>query len=183
MIFTCLLIIIFYMIILKLSPKRYNSYLPSVIVYPNNENEVSLVENQIRERTHFDIQFFKKTDPSVSYAFHELLPQYSVGELNSMFSKYNTIIVMLKYGINRARPKQITPKLNVLESTTAHTPAYPAGHAFQAYVLEKILSRKHPEKRQELEQLAEKCNIIRIKAGLHYPSDGLFSKKIVNTLL
>ena len=100
-----------------------------------------------------------------------------------MFSKYNTIILILKYGINRARPKQINSKLNVLESTTAHTPAYPAGHAFQAYVLEKILSRKHPEKRQELEQLAEKCNIVRIKAGLHYPSDGLFSKKIVNKLL
>ena len=47
----------------------------------------------------------------------------------------------------------------------------------------KILSKKHPEKRQELEQIAEKCNMVRIKAGLHYPSDGLFSKKIANYLL
>ena len=183
MIFTCLLFLIFYIILLKLTPKRYNYYLPTIMVYPNNQHEVVLVEKLMNQRTQFDIQFFKKTDPSVSYAFHDILPQYSVGQLDSMFSKYYLIILILKYSINRARPKQINPNLNVLESTTAHTPAYPAGHAFQGYVLAKILSKKHPEKRQELEQIAEKCNMVRIKAGLHYPSDGLFSKKIANYLL
>ena len=183
MIFTILIFIALYLFILYISPLRYNNYLPTIVVYPNNEVEIKKVETEINRRTHFDIQFFKKTDPSVSYAFRDILPQYSIGELDTLSTKYNIIIYILKYCINRPRPIQVNPDLNVLESNTGNTPAYPAGHAFQGYLLSKILSKKHPEKRQELEQLAEKCNIIRIKAGLHYPSDGLFTKKIVNTLL
>ena len=71
MIFTCLLFLIFYIILLKLTPKRYNYYLHTIMVYPNNQNEVVLVEKLTNQRSQFDIQFFKKTDPSVSYAFHE----------------------------------------------------------------------------------------------------------------
>ena len=30
------------------------------------------------------------------------------------------------------------------------------------------------------EKIAEECNITRVKAGLHYPSDGIFSKRLVD---
>ena len=183
MIFTYLFVFILYIILLLVSKKRYYLFFPTLLLYPNNNDEVKIVKNIMNTRSQSDILFFKKTDPSVSYAFEELLPQYSDGELDTMFSKYNIIIYFFKYSINRARPIQIDNNLNILESTTANSPAYPAGHAFQGYLLAKLLAKKHPEKRQELEHIAEKCNIVRIKAGLHYPSDGLFSKKIVNYLL
>ena len=31
-----------------------------------------------------------------------------------------------------------------------------------------------------LDDIAEKCNEVRIKAGLHYPSDGQYSKILVD---
>jgi hypothetical protein len=68
----------------------------------------------------------------------------------------------------------------VLKSVSANTPAYPAGHAFQAYYLAKKLGKSYPELQPQLDAIAERCNSVRIKAGLHYPSDGQFSKQLVN---
>ena len=67
--------------------------------------------------------------------------------------------------------------LNVLPSKTADTPAFPAGHAFQAYYLVKILGKKYPHIKSELDNIAYDCDLTRIKDGIHYPSDGEFSKK------
>ena len=76
-------------------------------------------------------------------------------------------------------PKQILPDLDVLTSTTAHTPAYPAGHAFQAYYLAHTLGKKYPDLQDKLNEIAEQCDSTRVKAGLHYPSDGEFSKHLI----
>ena len=175
-------IIIIYICGLILSPRRYIKYLPSIKIYPNNEKESKIVENESKSRTPFDISFFKKTDKSIVIVFHELLPQYSEKELRNEIFKINKIIFFLKYVINRARPHQINNNIPLLKSTTANTPSYPAGHAFQAYYLANYLGKKHPEKKYELDKLAYKCDIVRVKAGLHYPSDGKFSKQIVNLL-
>ena len=174
-----ILLIVIYICLLLVSPPRYYSFLPSLKVYPDNEKEAKEVEEETKQKTYFDVMFFKKTDPSISYAFHELLPQYSVGELNHIISNVSFFVYSLKYSINRARPHQIRDSIDVLESKTASTPSYPAGHAFQAYYLAKYLTKKHPEKEKELNALAEKCDLVRVKAGLHYPSDGQFSKRMV----
>lgn len=36
-----------------------------------------------------------------------------------------------------------------------------------------------PDKENELYEIANKCDLCRVKAGIHYKSDGEFSKKIV----
>ena len=82
--------------------------------------------------------------------------------------------------INRARPYQIDSSINDLKSLTSHTPAYPAGHAFQGYYLARVLSIKYPDKKYLWEQTAERCDLVRVSAGLHYPSDGQFGKQLVN---
>ena len=53
-----------------------------------------------------------------------------------------------KYLINRARPEQVDPSIKPIDKSTAQTPAFPAGHAFQAYLLSKKLSEKYPEKKK-----------------------------------
>ena len=180
MIFTLVCISALYICLLWFSPPRYVVYLPSFRIYPNNEEEAKKVEQETKTINYFDIAFFKKTDPSISYAFHAIMPQYSVGELDHTITQINPIVLFFKYTINRARPKQINPSIQTLDSTTAHTPSYPAGHALQAYYLANVLGKKHPEKKNELNALAKKCDEVRVKAGLHYPSDGRCSKKIAD---
>ena len=93
-------------------------------------------------------------------------------------SSQNKKLFQLKNFINRPRPHQISNEVKLLKSKTAHTPAFPAGHAAQAYILANYLQKIYPDKKKILEKIADKCNDCRIKAGLHYPSDGMYSKLI-----
>ena len=156
----------------------YNPYLPSIPIYPNNETELKIVEEAVNHRTQQDIAFFHKTNKSVVEAFVEHVPE-SRDELKQIETKQNYIILFFKYIINRRRPYQLNPNLNVINIDTAQTPSYPAGHAYQAQLLAKILSTRYPEKKDMLYEIARKCDDCRIKAGLHYPSDGEFSRKLV----
>ena len=38
----------------------------------------------------------------------------------------------------------------------------------------------YPEKKQLFLDIAKECDLTRVKAGLHYPSDGKFSKQFVD---
>ena len=174
-------VFIIYLILIIVSPIRYIYLLPTLCIYPNSEKEVLQVEKEIKLRNQHDIDFFHLTDKSVSPAFAEIVP-LSIQELDNMIKRFDvvSIIIFFKYIINRPRPKQIRPKLDVLDSISAATPAYPAGHAFQAYYLAKTLGKTYPVLQYQLDSIAERCNTVRIKAGLHYPSDGEFSKKLVN---
>ena len=85
---------------------------------------------------------------------------------------------------NRARPMQVAPQIvNALESKTANNAAYPSGHAFQAYYAAKILSKWDPARKKEWGAIAERCANIRIIAGLHYPSDRDFARRLVDNLI
>ena len=161
--------------------KRYISFLPTIPVYPDSYAEVKKVEEQISTITPSDTEFYKLTDPSIINAFLPYVNE-TKEELIDIMIRVSPIIKFFKYTINRPRPKQINPQLNVLESTTAHTPAYPAGHALQAYYLSKILSKRYPDKKELFDNIAMRCDLVRVKAGLHYPSDGKFSKAIVDAL-
>ena len=160
---------------------KYNFYYPTLPIYPNNYQEVELVKNMINERDDKDIDDFKKTDITISSLFDEHTEESSK-ELREIVTQDKIIFLLnsFKNVINRARPYQIDPMINNVRSLTSHTPAYPAGHAFQAYYLARILTIKYPEKKVLWDQIAERCDIVRVKAGLHYPSDGQFSKRLVD---
>jgi len=170
-----------YLLLIIMSPIRYITYLPTIPIYPDNEKEVLQVEKEVKVRNQHDIDYFYLTDTSVSHAFTSIVP-LSIEEIDSMITQLDVVFIIsfFKYLINRPRPKQIKPKLDVLQSISANTPAYPAGHAFQAYYLAKKLGKSYPELQPQLDSIAERCNSVRIKAGLHYPSDGEFSKQLVN---
>lgn len=122
-----------------------------------------------------DVEFFYKTNKSVIYAF---LPYVNETEkdLNTLIQSQNHIILFFKYIINRRRPYQINKKLYPLSTETSQTPSYPAGHAYQAILLAKYLSKKYPKKKHLFYKLALKCDYCRVKAGLYYKSDGVFSR-------
>ena len=162
-------------------PKKYYYFLPTIPLYPNNYSEADEVLKITNQRNESDEYFFKLTDPSVVYAFKPYVKETKY-ELSKIALSINNIIFFLKYLFNRARPKQINSKINLLVSKTAATPAFPAGHAMQAYYLAKILTKKYPQKKNLFNRLAKRCDEVRVKAGIHYPSDGKFSKFLVKYL-
>jgi hypothetical protein len=172
-----------YVCLLVLQPVRYHSLVPTIPIYPNNREDAKRVKEFVRNRQEDDIRLFELTDPSVVYAFVTEVPE-TLSDLQLIISRPQVIVpnLCLKYAINRARPKQVDPTIQTLHSETASTPAYPSGHAYQAYYLAHILSQRYPEKTQSLWSLAERCAHSRVVAGLHYPSDNECSKTIVRTL-
>lgn len=174
-------LIIIYLIYVNLF-QGYFPYIPTIPIYLNNNTEVKLVKKQITMRNQSDIDFFYLTNDSVSHAFSPYVKE-SLAELNKILTSHNNIILFLKYLINRPRPEQVDRSIKPLNKKTAMTPSYPAGHSYQAYLLCKHLSKKYPDKKNLFKNLALKCDDCRVKAGLHYPSDGEFSRKIVDLLV
>ena len=163
--------------------KGYIALYPTIPVYPNNKEEAKVVKHYIKNRKQEDIDFFHLTNKSVVTPFLPLVEE-SKEELNKIVfdKKVELIIYGNKYAINRARPEQVDKSIKPIDKSTAETPAYPAGHAFQAYLLSKKLGKKYPNKKEALEQVAKKCDMCRVQAGLHYPSDGMYSKKLVDLI-
>lgn len=160
---------------------RYNQYLPTLPLYPDSYKEADLVKRLMDQRTMEERELFQLTDPSVSHAFSKYVNE-TIEELDLLITRPKIIypIYFFKYLLNRPRPFQINPMIVPAHSMTAHTPAFPSGHAYQAHYLAKVLSEKYPHKRDILEDLAHKCSYSRIAMGLHYPSDNRFSKSLVD---
>lgn len=172
------------LIFIKLySYERYNYFLPSLPLHPNNYEEAKVVLNLSKNRNNEDINFFYLTNKTISHVF---LPhvEESFDDLENIITDPIIVnfILLLKKIFNRARPYQINKKINFIYSETGLTPSYPAGHAFQSYYLAAKLSIKYPHKKKLFFEIADKCDDCRIKAGIHYPSDGEFSKKILDFL-
>jgi hypothetical protein len=136
------------------------------------------------KRTKSDYDLFQYTDRSVSSIFSHVVP-HTISELDTIIQQPHVVymILLFKYTINRARPYQSNPTIRPLYSSTANTPAYPAGHALQAYYLAHILGLKYPTLQTTLDTIARRCDDVRVAAGLHYPSDGAFAHSLVDMFL
>jgi PAP2 superfamily len=71
---------------------------------------------------------------------------------------------------NRVRPSYLDATLKPATAIPPH-PAYPSGHAAQAYLRALILSELDPKNRDTYLQAAKRIARNREIAGLHYPSD------------
>lgn len=177
-------IVIFVIIVLVIyayTLPRYINNLPTIPVYDNSE--ATIVKEISDKRTFVDEEFFWLTDPSIAYAFLPHVKE-NIKELSDIITDTMSTFIVLsfKYLINRPRPYQINKEIDYLESKTGNTPALPAGHAYQAYYLAYILSKRYPNKKEEFDNIAKNCDDVRVKAGIHYPSDGKFSKTLVDAV-
>lgn len=164
------------------SQPRYIKFLPTLPFY--NNDEANIVLQKRKNISLKDKDFFKLTDPSISHAFIDHVDESYV-ELEKIITSLKVVLPILffKYIINRPRPYQINSSITPLHSNTGDTPSLPAGHAFQAYYLAHVLSRRYPEKQYLFNKIAEHCDQVRVNGGIHYPSDGILSKNIVDTLI
>ena len=196
-----LILIMLYVIILLLVNERFYWWYPSFnthllcygIPYPDNYYEIKIIlDNYIAKRNKSDIEFFYLTDNDITIAFESIIKPNEIKK-EEMYEiilspKVKDVIRKYKNIYNRARPSQIAPNVInkekgiLLNSVTANTPAYPSGHAVQAYYLGKILSKKFPDRKDEIMKIARRIADIRIIAGLHYPSDRDYAHWLVDKI-
>lgn len=185
MIWYLIYIVLLYILLLVITPTGYYYGVPSwVPTYPNNKEELTKVVEARKGISQELVRFHKRTDPSVIFAFYDFFKEkgihYSLQKIQDYILSWNVIIPIhiLKFIHNRKRSYQYIPDIN-LPTDTGYTPSYPSGHAYQAYTLAKILGKEYPQYQIELIKLAEKCDYVRVAAGLHYPSDGQYSRWLV----
>jgi len=177
-------IVLLYFLFISMQPARFYIWYPTIqTAYPNNVREIGIiVRDYLPKRTPENIEFFRLTDASPLEAFRGKLSDEQFQRLKKKVVTPLVIgkIMYYKKLYNRARPAQVAPELvRPLYSNTANTPAYPSGHAFQGYYAAKLLSKWVPDRKKEWDAIAERCANIRIIAGLHYPSDRDFAKRLV----
>ena len=98
---------------------------------------------------------------------------------NSAFDKVwnitRPIIMNLKYQYNRPRPVQIAERLgfkvNVVETKTHQTPAYPSSHTTYAAMAAYLLSDMYPNLSSDFFRRIGEAGLARCLQGVHYPSD------------
>ena len=133
--------------------------------------------------THVD----KKSIDVLEMYVNELGIEFKREYLQKISNKLRGLILCLKKHYNRPRPYQVAYYTNQplfpFASETAHTPAYPSGHALQGYFLCKVIAFHNPQKEKELMEVAETIAKTREVLGVHYKSDNLFSKYIVDELV
>jgi len=96
------------------------------------------------------------------------------------------IIMNLKYQFNRPRPEQLAKfyglTINVIETKTHQTPAYPSGHTAYAAMGAYLLSDMYPEHSGEFFSRVGDAGHARCLQGVHYPSDNEASMVITGAI-
>ncbi len=84
-------------------------------------------------------------------------------------------VMHFKLTFSRLRPNKVDPLLTVLFPPPKH-PAYPSGHATQAYSSAFILAEAAPKLREKVGRIAEEIAVNREVAGVHFRSDTIAGK-------
>ena len=185
-IFIVVIAVVLYILVLLIQPKRFHMWYPTIPVYPDNNKEIDfMVKEYISKRTQDDVALFHLTDANPIDGFKSKITEEQYKILNNIITstKVTSEIIFYKNIFNRARPIQVAPeKLNAPKSTTAYSPAYPSGHAYQSYYAAKLLSKWEPARKKEWDEIAERIAHIRVYMGIHYPSDVEFARHLVDKL-
>lgn len=159
--------------------EAYIKLYPTIPIYPNSRDEIKIVKKLMKERTKKDVDFFHKTNITTAKAFLPFVNESEI-DLRKIERRFLYKILAYKYLINRIRPWQLDREIIPIDNSTAMHPAYPAGHAYCAYFIAKHLTKLYPRKKELFYRIALDCDLCRIKAGLHYPSDGQFARELVD---
>ena len=102
--------------------------------------------------------------------------------LDGITDNTDGLIYTLKYHYNRPRPFQLgvyhRVPVNQTITTSANSPAFPSGHAFEAKLFGLILSEKYPHAKIKINDFAVRHAESRLNAGIHYRSDMEFGYEL-----
>lgn len=125
------------------------------------------------------INFVKIVDKDPKYLFKEILSKRGLDFPEKQFNLYYDVldeyILTVKQYFNRVRPEYLGnilgKKINVIESKTTKTPAYPSGHTCYSVLACILCSRLYPNLINEFRDCIKITAYCREMQGVHYPSD------------
>lgn len=107
--------------------------------------------------------------------FEKIRQPMPVKDFKKIWKISEPIVMNLKHKFNRPRPKQLADLLdysiNVAETETHHTPAYPSGHTVYAALGAYLFSDMYPQYSSEFFKMINLAGFARCLQGVHYPSD------------
>ena len=180
-----ILVFLLYITLLIICVKGYYFFYPSLAAhFPDSEIEIEKVINEKNSMSRNDKDFFYYTDKSISKVFEDYCKKnnlsFTLKEITKMYELDTIKIMFMKVLYNRIRPDYLVKDI-ALQSNNDTGPSFPSKHAYQAYLVAKKISDKYPEHKNNLIELAKKCDNIRVKGGLSFPSDGEFSYNLIFT--
>ena len=156
---------------------------------PSNDSDETKSELEYLASLPQPDDFDKSVDDGFSWVFAGYLDQMlkdnkiKTKDIEQYSKKIKDIVIAIKNHYNRPRPKQLAAYHDVdlgevYDSNTGKTPAYPSGHTVQPFAIANILSRKFPDLKEGLYQIADDIAKSRLKMRIHYPSDYEYGKKL-----
>jgi len=137
--------------------------------YPKEETEIPEIVKVMKEKEltpeEMDVADLQPAEAMLSIVGKER------EDYQDLIDDINYYALSLKMKYQRARPHQISNKIQTTKTKTDNTPAFPSGHSMMAHGLERVLSKEYPEKSEELKRKANKISLSRMQMGSHYPSD------------
>jgi len=100
-------------------------------------------------------------------------------DVNAFITPY---VMHFKHKFDRVRPRALEPQVKPCIEPPGH-PAYPSGHATQAYTFGFLLAKKHPERTEHFKKIAHGIATNREWAGVHYASDTVAGKELAKQLV
>lgn len=143
-------------------------------------NELKYLERITKNLNSTEINLVKLVDKEPLDLFTPILRKNGLEPLKKKDWKklWNTSrppMMNLKYKFNRPRPDQLGQiygiKINVTQTKTHHTPAYPSGHTYYTAMAAHLLSARYPRLSGEFFHQVGVAGLARCLQGVHYPSD------------
>jgi len=144
--------------------------------YPQEETEIPAIL-KIMEKKTLNPKQMKDADLKPEKEMFDIVGA-DREDYEDLIKDINYYSISLKMKYQRPRPHQISDKIESTKTTTDDTPSFPSGHSMAAHGLERALSKKYPDKKKELKQMADRISLSRIQMGSHYPSDIEAGKKL-----
>jgi acid phosphatase (class A) len=96
-------------------------------------------------------------------------------DFKKLYKVIDPIVTNLKNKFNRPRPKQLGDlldyRINVIETKSHKTPAYPSGHTVYAAMAAYLFADMYPHRSSEFFKMIGLSGLARCLQGVHYPSD------------
>jgi hypothetical protein len=166
-----------------------------LIPHPPNDSDVTRGEVaavlETMDRSPLPDRFVDRVSDSVEEVFFDACDQLGVEaytDLADAIAKDVLKIAMyLKFKFLRPRPYQLAPYyegyITSADMAADESPSYPSGHSMMGFALSKFYEDRHPEHSQTFNDLGRKVALARVQAGVHYPSDVVYAKQLVEHLM
>lgn len=164
-----------------------------VIPYPDERASVRELWMLVAMSTTMDSvreAYVQRLDEDLFGVMSEYIGSYGVTtsaeEINAVIAPYEPIIDYLKLIYNRPRPHQLAGALGIplypRIKTYSPESSYPGGHTLFSLFFYHIYGARHPDLKPQLMKFVLDTKLSREQAGVHYPSDGVFSFQIYRHL-